>query len=154
MRRHLSEEILLPGIEQIPSAGTNTPARRATLARYEWRCDVKIRSKRLHIETRDGDGSIDLDLSREREIYRARGSGDRANLNAWLKQTVSANLNDFSWLKQTVRAYAKSSGTEHSSASSQSKCSTNTAATMQTTGHASVQSQRGRTEKLDMHEGD
>jgi hypothetical protein len=90
---------------------------------------VKTRLKRLHIETHDGDGSIELDVSTEREIYRARGSSDRANLNAWLKQTV--------------RAYAKSSGIEHSSASSQSKYSTNTTATMCTTAHASAQSQGG-----------
>jgi hypothetical protein len=101
---------------------------------------VKTRFKSLHIETRNGDGSIELDIAGAREIHKAHGSGDRANLNAWLKQTV--------------RTYAKSSDSEHSSASSQSKCSTDTAATMRTTGHASAQSQRGRTEKLNVHEGD
>jgi hypothetical protein len=99
---------------------------------------MKSRFKRLHMETRDGDGSIGLDISGEREIHRAYGSRDRTNLNAWLKQTV--------------RTYAKCSGAEHSSTSSQSKCSTTAAATMQMTGHASAQSQGGRRE--DMHEGD
>ena len=88
---------------------------------------MKTRFKRLHIETRDGDGARELDISGEREIHRTYGLRDRANLNAWLKQTV--------------RIYAKCGGAEHSSALSQSKCSTNTAATMQMTGHASAQSQ-------------
>ena len=121
---------------------------------------MKTRFKRLHIETRDGDGSIGLDISGEREIHRAYGSRDRTNLNAWLKQTVDrtygsrdrTQLN--AWLKQTVRTYAKCSGAEHSSASSQSKCSTTAAAAAHMTGHASAQSQGGRREKLDMHEGD
>jgi hypothetical protein len=101
---------------------------------------VKTRFKSLHIETRNGDGSIELDISGAREIHRAHGSGDRANLNAWLKQTV--------------RTYAKCSGAGHSTASSQSKCRTDTTAAMRMTGHASTQSQGERTEKLDMHEGD
>ena len=48
---------------------------------------MKTRFKRLYVETRDGDGSIELDISGKREIHKAHGS-DRANLNAWLKQTV------------------------------------------------------------------
>jgi hypothetical protein len=100
---------------------------------------MKTRFKRLYVETRDGDGSIELDISGKREIHKAHGS-DRANLNAWLKQTV--------------RTYAKCSGAEHSSASSQSKCSTTAAAAAHMSGHASAQSQGGRREKLDMHEGD
>jgi hypothetical protein len=98
---------------------------------------VKTRCK--HIETRNGEGLIELDISGAREIHRAHGSGDRANLNAWLKQTV--------------RTYAKCSGGEHSSASSQSKCSTDTTAAMRMTG-TSAQNQGGRTEKLDMHGSD
>jgi hypothetical protein len=101
---------------------------------------MKTRFKRLHIETRDGDGSIELDISGEREIHRTYGSSDRANLNAWLKPTV--------------RTYTKCSGAEHSSASSQSKCSTTGAAAAHISGHASAQSREGRREKLDMSEGD
>jgi hypothetical protein len=103
-------------------------------------CDVKTRFKSLHIETRNGDGYIELDIAGAREIHKAHSSGDRANRNAWLKQTV--------------RTYAKSSDSEHSFASSQSKCSTDTTAAMRMTGTHSAQNQGGRTEKLDMHEGD
>ena len=41
---------------------------------------MKTRFKRLHVETCDGDGSIALDISGEREIHRAYGSRDRTNL--------------------------------------------------------------------------
>jgi hypothetical protein len=100
---------------------------------------VKTRFKNLHFETRNGDGSIELDISGAREIHRAHGSGDRANLNAWLKQTV--------------RTYAKCTGAGHSSASSQSKCRTDTTAAMRMTGHASTKP-GGTNKKLEMHEGD
>src|SRR5262245_47498623 len=99
---------------------------------------MQTRFRKLHTEIRDGVGSIELEISGERKIYRSRGLGDRANLHAWLKQTV----------------IARSTGTEHSSASSQSKCSTGTTETTRITGHASAQSRGGRTEKLDMHETD
>ena len=99
---------------------------------------MKTRFKRLHIETRDGDGLIELDISGEREIHGAYGSSDRTNLNAWLKQTV--------------RTYAKCSGAERSFASSQSICSTTAAAAGHMSGQASAQNQGGRSETLDMHE--
>ena len=93
---------------------------------------MKTQFKRLHIKTRDGDGSIELDISGEREIHRAYDLGDRTSLNAWLKQTV--------------RTYAKCSGAEHSSASSQAKCSTTAPAAAHLNGQASSQSQRRRSE--------
>jgi hypothetical protein len=101
---------------------------------------MKSGSRRLHIETHDRHGSIELDIAGEKTIHKLSGSGDRRDLNAWLKHRVST--------------CAKSSGNEHSSASSQSICSTNAAPGKQMTGHASAQNQGGRREKLDMHERD
>ena len=98
---------------------------------------MQARFKKLRIKTRDGDASIELDISGEREIHRAYGSSDRTNLNAWLKQTV--------------RTCAKCSGAEHSSASSQAKCSTTAPAAAHVNGQASAQSQGRRSEKLDTH---
>ena len=51
---------------------------------------MKTRFKRLHIETRDGDGSIELDISGEREI----SQGVRFKRSRELERLVEANSQD------------------------------------------------------------
>ena len=92
---------------------------------------MQTRVRRLHTKTADGETSIVL------EISGPQGGGDRANLNAWLGQRASVS--------------ARSVSTGRSSASAQSKCSTDSATAASGSGHASV---RGAGSELEMGERD
>lgn len=63
---------------------------------------MQTRTRKLHVKTGDGEASIELNISR------LEGGVDRANLNAWLSQSVRTNVT--------------CAGSGRSSSSSQSKC--------------------------------
>lgn len=98
---------------------------------------MHTRVRKLHVKTCGGGASIELDISRQTKAHKLEGAADRANLNAWLSQSV--------------RTSVRSVGAGQSSTSSQSTCGVGGMA-----GRASAQGTAGgiRQTRLEMHDED